>query len=232
MNLPSDELSCFRAWYWDTPSDGRWRVYRNMLAVGSDATSSELHGLDTLLEFAAYYGDGRFNLYEISEHAVGSEGARVYEQEIIGALINAANSGSYARLYVKDLYYKDAFVGSGFDIELLWESFYGSWSWTLERHFPPDGNVYLLAAGGYHKIGRAKVVSDRVRQLGILLPYPVEIAHHFPCENHVQSERALHKMFADKRVRGEWFALEESDIALIQNISFMRGAAVEWECAE
>lgn len=75
------------------------------------------------------------------------------------------------------------------------------------RTFTPDGYVYVLRAGDYYKIGRAKDADSRIRQLKIQLPFPVEVAYLFPCEDYVATEAFYHRLYADVRVNGEWFLL-------------------------
>lgn len=96
--------------------------------------------------------------------------------------------------------------------------------------FRPDGYVYLLGGGGYYKIGRSRNVSRRMRQLEIQLPWPVEVLHTIPCEDHHASEKALHERFAGKRANGEWFALDDEDVEWIKGVTRMIGRRyVRWE---
>lgn len=77
------------------------------------------------------------------------------------------------------------------------------------------GFVYVVAGGGYYKIGKSQKVPARLRNFGLLLPFPVELIHSFPVDDCDQSEQRLHAMFADKRINGEWFDLTADDLALI-----------------
>jgi len=104
-------------------------------------------------------------------------------------------------------------------------------SW-LNPPLDKDGYIYLLAGRedgtGYYKIGRTKNPDSRIRQLGILLPYPVELEHLIPCENTRSAEKALHNAFAPRRTNGEWFILTEGDVEDIKRIKAMRGADIEY----
>jgi hypothetical protein len=79
-----------------------------------------------------------------------------------------------------------------------------------------DGYIYLLRSGDAYKIGRARSVDDRVKQISPVMPYPVEILHTIPSNNVVRAERELHQQFAPKRLKGEWFNLDERDVRLLQ----------------
>ena len=82
------------------------------------------------------------------------------------------------------------------------------------------GYVYLIRAeNGYYKIGRAKNYQERIERLEVKLPFSIEPLHILQCVDMVESERALHIKFQDKRVNGEWFALTPEDVEYIKNMS-------------
>lgn len=81
------------------------------------------------------------------------------------------------------------------------------------RNFTPDGYLYVLRAGDYYKIGRSKTPTERIKQLKIQLPFPVEVVYLFPCEDMVAVEGWYHWLFADQRVNGEWFLLHDALLA-------------------
>jgi hypothetical protein len=81
------------------------------------------------------------------------------------------------------------------------------------------GYVYLIkSASGYWKIGRTVNPDDRIKTFSVKLPFEVEYEHLIPCGDHVKAEAELHKRFASKRSNGEWFCLDETDIAWIKAI--------------
>jgi hypothetical protein len=47
----------------------------------------------------------------------------------------------------------------------------------------------------------------------------VKVLHIIPCDNMILWERKLHRMYGNKRVNGEWFNLDENDIAYIQSLT-------------
>jgi hypothetical protein len=78
------------------------------------------------------------------------------------------------------------------------------------------GVVYLLKSAYGYKIGRTRSVPDRMRTFGVQLPfiYTIPLCVWFgDCH---AAERRYHDAFASKRINGEWFDLEESDIELIR----------------
>lgn len=77
-----------------------------------------------------------------------------------------------------------------------------------------SGCVYLLESGGRYKIGISRDVMKRLAQLRAgQSPFPITLVHSVEGYGYVEFEGRLHKQFAHARVRGEWFALTESDLA-------------------
>jgi len=97
-----------------------------------------------------------------------------------------------------------------------WEKYIGRFQPTLPKPKDTFGYVYLIQSiSGYCKIGSSRSVPNRARQLQCANPEPLTLVHQFPSANAQQEEFTLHARFADKRVRNEWFALTDEDIALI-----------------
>lgn len=85
-----------------------------------------------------------------------------------------------------------------------------------------SGYVYLIkSVTGHWKIGKTVNPKDRMKTFGLQLPIEVEYEHIIPCANHHNAEEELHTRFASKRLNGEWFCLDESEIAWIKAIKFM-----------
>ena len=74
------------------------------------------------------------------------------------------------------------------------------------------GHIYLLKANGLHKIGRSKDVDRRMGQIQPKLPYASELVLSAKVADAAAAERMLHERFADRRVRGEWFSLNDIDL--------------------
>lgn len=77
------------------------------------------------------------------------------------------------------------------------------------------GYVYLILHGEYHKIG----VSGRPDvRLSVVAPGGT-LLHLIPSLDPFGVERALHRHFEAKRVRGEWFMLSEQDVRLLRSVA-------------
>ena len=87
--------------------------------------------------------------------------------------------------------------------------------------YPYDrgGYVYVIRdieVSGLYKIGKSQDVRKRLTDFGAKLPFEFHIVHIVPAGNHTALETVLHHNFADKRQRGEWFALEWEDVVWIR----------------
>lgn len=78
------------------------------------------------------------------------------------------------------------------------------------------GVVYVLKSAYGYKVGRTRNVPGRMRAFGVHLPfvYTIPLCVWFD-DCHV-AERRYHETFASKRINGEWFDLDESDIQQIK----------------
>lgn len=76
------------------------------------------------------------------------------------------------------------------------------------------GRVYLVKAIGQdaYKIGASKNLTGRMRYFHTNLPFKVYLVHVIETPDPKRLERELHKLFAGKRINGEWFRLSEADI--------------------
>lgn len=76
--------------------------------------------------------------------------------------------------------------------------------------------VYLISsATGLYKIGRSVDVPRRLDDLQRGSPVQLEIVCAVEADNAVETELLYHRRFASKRVRGEWFALNGTDVETI-----------------
>ena len=80
--------------------------------------------------------------------------------------------------------------------------------------------VYLMcdSKNGYHKIGISKTPEYRERTLQSEKPtIEMVCAKEYPSRKIAEAiESALHKVFAEKRVRGEWFELNSADVLVLK----------------
>ena len=85
----------------------------------------------------------------------------------------------------------------------------------------PYGYVYLLKdveVSGRYKIGMTTNPQQRMGNFGVKLPFQTELIHLFYTDDCRRDERQLHERFAQKRRGGEWFALNDSDVAYIKRL--------------
>lgn len=76
--------------------------------------------------------------------------------------------------------------------------------------------VYLMRAeNGRYKIGISVDPEKRLADLRDGSAVDIELVHYFAAEDAAGIERVLHREYETKRVRGEWFALDEADVASI-----------------
>ena len=70
-----------------------------------------------------------------------------------------------------------------------------------------SGYVYLIGNSifGWYKIGKSITPEIRIRDLGILLPFKIDIIGVWGAENHHKLEKALHEIYFDNKINGEWF---------------------------
>lgn len=78
---------------------------------------------------------------------------------------------------------------------------------------PASGYVYCLSDQlGHYKIGYSRQLNSRIKQLSTQPPFSIElIAAHLVYDMR-QYEAALHWVFQQKRLRGEWFSLTPEDV--------------------
>lgn len=81
-----------------------------------------------------------------------------------------------------------------------------------------QGFVYFIRAEntGYVKIGRTGDLIIRLQTLERDYNTKIEVIHYISTYDTVTLEKTMHKLFADKRVEGEWFNLSDNDIARIK----------------
>lgn len=90
---------------------------------------------------------------------------------------------------------------------------------SVARRLPTvvtPGYVYLIKSQYGFKIGKTVNMKSRTRLFEVKLPFPIEVEHFAWFENYSEAERSLHQQFQAKRLEGEWFNLDASDIAYIR----------------
>ena len=87
------------------------------------------------------------------------------------------------------------------------------------------GYIYLMKFGDVYKIGRSSQLSLRCSQLienysniDPKLPHCMEFIFSYKVLDMFVIEKWFHRLFASKRLQGEWFRLEAKDIIVIKKI--------------
>lgn len=75
-----------------------------------------------------------------------------------------------------------------------------------------SGAVYLFKHGKYYKIGKSNDTVRRGHELRIQLPENLDLIHEIKTDDPSGIEAYWHKRFEPKRMNGEWFDLNSSDI--------------------
>lgn len=76
--------------------------------------------------------------------------------------------------------------------------------------------VYLARAeDGLCKIGISAKAKSRIQAMNRVRSDVVRLLHVIPADDAEEAERKLHRRFHDKRVRGEWFQLTQTDVHTI-----------------
>jgi len=74
------------------------------------------------------------------------------------------------------------------------------------------GEVYLFKSGRYYKIGKTIDTVRRGKELRVQLPEKSTMIHAIKTDDPSGIESYWHKRFDTKRMRGEWFDLNSSDV--------------------
>ena len=78
----------------------------------------------------------------------------------------------------------------------------------------PDGVIYLMESDGYYKIGRTINLDNRFGKIPKATdnPHPIVLVYSKEVRGYILAEEKLQAMFADFRVRGEWFKFTKKQV--------------------
>ncbi len=83
--------------------------------------------------------------------------------------------------------------------------------------------LYLIKSQEFYKIGIATDPQSRIAQLQTGNPYELEIFTCYAFDDASVVERAIHQVFKDDRVQGEWFGLRPEQIQKFEDLCLMLG---------
>jgi predicted GIY-YIG superfamily endonuclease len=89
----------------------------------------------------------------------------------------------------------------------------------------PQGYVYLVrASDGAYKIGTSQHPALRMEYLQEKKPdVELTLLHLIYCADAYRAESQLHMQYSPKRIKGEWFALNDEDVKEITSIKYIPG---------
>lgn len=80
------------------------------------------------------------------------------------------------------------------------------------------GKLYVLESNGLYKIGvTCQPMKKRLSDLQTGNPFDIKVQFVKRCANYLYMETYFHELFLDKRLRGEWFILDNNDLAIVAN---------------
>lgn len=93
--------------------------------------------------------------------------------------------------------------------------------------------IYMDDSAGkrYFKIGFASTFTARFGAHQCASPFPLHVACAYFVGDMRSEERYLHRLFGEKRIRGEWFDLSADDLAMISERSLLVNGSLMGEIA-
>lgn len=106
------------------------------------------------------------------------------------------------------------------DIEILNESSGHKTAQKVTAQPSPDpGYIYLIVNDReQYKVGYSKTPAKRIEKLEVVLPWPIEVLHLIPTNHMRLAEKQLHERYAEQNARGEWYWLDDNDVADITSL--------------
>jgi hypothetical protein len=146
----------------------------------------------------------------------GSQGFRHWRDKWIFNLVPSRVDAYQLRQHFRDAFNDEYFLTTKIDDPYILRINVDP---SVASIIPQDGFVYLMFDGELYKIGKASNLSRRKKQLERQLGKTLELLHSIPSPDYTQAEAIMHLRYRETRVRGEWFNLQEGDIAQFVAIS-------------
>lgn len=89
------------------------------------------------------------------------------------------------------------------------------------KYIPKAGYIYLVQAiepENHYKIGLSVDPISRIDNMGVKLPFPIEIIHLIKTNDMKGAEKQLHNTYSSKHINGEWFKLNPHDVNEISKV--------------
>lgn len=80
-----------------------------------------------------------------------------------------------------------------------------------------EGYVYIIGNPifGWYKIGKSKTPELRVKVLGVLLPFKLDVIGIWKANNYHLLEKTLHEIYTSSKINGEWFEFDRKEIVKV-----------------
>ena len=78
-----------------------------------------------------------------------------------------------------------------------------------------EGYIYILKMNSekpLYKIGVSRNAHKRLKQINPKMPYTLKLSFSVKVNNMYNVEKILHNIFAEKRMEGEWFELNDNEL--------------------
>lgn len=102
-----------------------------------------------------------------------------------------------------------------------------------DRNKSDKGYIYVITDGqNNYKVGSTKDIENRISYMQTGNAFELKLYAQWLLYDYENAEKILHEFLSDKRIRGEWFKLEEKDIhemciCLYQHN--VKGVNFEWQ---
>lgn len=95
-------------------------------------------------------------------------------------------------------------------------------------------NIYILESNGFYKIGVSADIDARIKNLQIGNPHIISHVFSRMVPEAYEVEQELHDMFAEYRIKGEWFKFDTKTLEILKDqiVFYMRLHSIGAEDAE
>lgn len=186
---------------------------------------AQCHELAAKVRVGNYVLAAKFNAtFGIGEvRAVGRVSKMEREVEINwrGARFDLHPSTQGQRFWLQDHFNFDAGVSARYELarrcgELFPDALVENGADSNLTVSAKAGHIYVIKSPHGYKIGKSRQLRDRARLFGVKLPFQIEVVMTGWFEDYSAAELRLHRRFAHKRLEGEWFDLNSSDLVILQ----------------
>ncbi len=95
----------------------------------------------------------------------------------------------------------------------------------------PRTQVYVIKSGDFYKIGMTQgSVASRLKGLQTGNPEPLDVIFTIVTKDPDKLERNIHEAFKHRHVRGEWYALTDTDLSDIYQACLLNWASPAFKC--